>query len=649
MKNMADNALKTYKKASSISGLRSLKMERHGSKLNRSDKPSSQSRSFRGDFRRKEDNRPARQSSADEARSVSDRGGKSGNAPSASISFGYDLSRIPAHASSQAVQLPNSLPYGPIQAKLTINQPGDEYEKEADRLAEEVVRMQEPQDNSQEEPEKEFRAKFLSNHNELLVQKQTKLDVVFGAKLLSSRSPGEDPGLERRILSLKGGGQSLPESVRSFFEPRFGYDFSQVRVHTNTAAAEVAHAVNSRAFTAGCDVVFGAGQFAFNTLQGKKLLAHELTHSIQQKAVTNKLPASTAASSANANRINQIYGAPRLQRIRLTGGQFGRAMERYQQDVEIPDRPFRLIWRSGIFRHLVNELDRHYVSLYDNDLTTEFELNPDGTLTNDESKNGEWARGDRRRVILIWSSGVDESSLFLPAFTPDNNQRYDLMVIHDIYYRSNHLPRERIEQDGEFVRSLAHETTHAFNLATGSGTGPSQSLTASIADSVQEEAGSRSREVQILSEIQRRNGLRGYTHSAGSTVPREIERSFVSGTPRRTYLEMFFFNHKLQEARRQITDEEASRIERIVNDIALTAATANRYLNKDSLILYYNNDLGIFTELTSEYGKWLFWQRVIDLRWEAFMRSGIQSPSDKEVILQEHAHAYFDSGVAYRP
>jgi hypothetical protein len=102
------------------------------------------------------------------------------------------------------------------------------------------------------------------------------------AKESASQAPEVTPGLESRIQSLKGGGQPLPESVRAFFEPFFGYDFSQVRVHNDTQAAESTKAINARAFTLGKDVVFGAGQYAPETSSGKRLLAHELTHVVQQ-------------------------------------------------------------------------------------------------------------------------------------------------------------------------------------------------------------------------------------------------------------------------------------------------------------------------------------------------------------------------------
>lgn len=82
--------------------------------------------------------------------------------------------------------------------------------------------------------------------------------------------------------ALRSPGQPLDPAARAFMEPRFGHDFSRVRVHTDAQAAESAWAVNARAYTAGHDVVFGGGQYAAGTTAGRRLLAHELTHVVQQ-------------------------------------------------------------------------------------------------------------------------------------------------------------------------------------------------------------------------------------------------------------------------------------------------------------------------------------------------------------------------------
>ncbi len=81
---------------------------------------------------------------------------------------------------------------------------------------------------------------------------------------------------------LSSSGKPLDAGTRAFMEPRFGHDFSQVRVHTGERAAESAQAVNALAYTVGRDVVFGTGQFTSATTEGQRLLAHELTHVVQQ-------------------------------------------------------------------------------------------------------------------------------------------------------------------------------------------------------------------------------------------------------------------------------------------------------------------------------------------------------------------------------
>ena len=93
---------------------------------------------------------------------------------------------------------------------------------------------------------------------------------------------------------LRSPGQLLDAQTRAFMEPRFGHDFSGVRVHTDAKAAESARAVNALAYTVGRDVVFGAGQYALGTSAGRKLVAHELTHTLQQGSVTSQ-PINTLA------------------------------------------------------------------------------------------------------------------------------------------------------------------------------------------------------------------------------------------------------------------------------------------------------------------------------------------------------------------
>jgi uncharacterized protein DUF4157 len=98
----------------------------------------------------------------------------------------------------------------------------------------------------------------------------------------NGRETTADSSLDNYVSSLNNSGQPLPESARSFFEPRFGQDFSNVRIHANNEAAQSAQSINALAYTSGNNIVFNNGQFSPESDNGKQLLAHELTHVIQQ-------------------------------------------------------------------------------------------------------------------------------------------------------------------------------------------------------------------------------------------------------------------------------------------------------------------------------------------------------------------------------
>jgi hypothetical protein len=94
---------------------------------------------------------------------------------------------------------------------------------------------------------------------------------------------------ESSIGSLAGGGQPLSQAERSFYGPRFGADFSNVRLHSGSQASDLAGTLQAKAFTVGNNIVFGAGQFAPGTSEGRRLLAHELAHVVQQSGANGSL------------------------------------------------------------------------------------------------------------------------------------------------------------------------------------------------------------------------------------------------------------------------------------------------------------------------------------------------------------------------
>jgi len=116
------------------------------------------------------------------------------------------------------------------------------------------------------------------------VEQEEEDEEILRTKEGSGQAPEIIPNLESRIQSLKGSGQPLPESTRSFFEPRFGADFNSIKVYSDNRAADLSKSINAKAFTLGQDVVFGSGQYSPESSTGKRLMAHELTHVVQQNS-----------------------------------------------------------------------------------------------------------------------------------------------------------------------------------------------------------------------------------------------------------------------------------------------------------------------------------------------------------------------------
>lgn len=155
---------------------------------------------------------------------------------------------------------------GQIQAKLKVGNPDDPPEAQADRTAEHVIQMKAGAcacgDGCLSCP---------TDTENLLMRKPEK------------RSNGGKPSVPTSAVRGLGRGQPLDAGTRTFMESRFGQDLSGVRIHTGADAARTAHALNARAFTFGHNIAFGSRQYSPGTVVGRELVAHELTHTIQQQ------------------------------------------------------------------------------------------------------------------------------------------------------------------------------------------------------------------------------------------------------------------------------------------------------------------------------------------------------------------------------
>jgi hypothetical protein len=184
----------------------------------------------------------------------------------------HPVLQLQQQAGNQAMQ--QLLRSGMIQAKLAISQPGDPEEQEADATADRIMR----------------------SHAGVVVA-ATPCSCGTDGEAMCDECRQQSAGISRkatesgpargshRVLDIikRSSGHPLDAATRGFFEPHFGRDFSNVRIHTDATASASARSIQARAFAAGGDIFFGAGQYAPDSEAGKRLLAHELTHVAQKE------------------------------------------------------------------------------------------------------------------------------------------------------------------------------------------------------------------------------------------------------------------------------------------------------------------------------------------------------------------------------
>jgi hypothetical protein len=175
-----------------------------------------------------------------------------------------------------------------FQPKLSIGPVDDVYEREADAVADKVV-------SSGTSP---IQAKI----SPIVQRKCSHCE----EEELQRKDAGENKSLSHAPAIVSGvigsGGNKMDGGTKSFMESRFGYDFGNVKIHTDTVAAKSAQSINALAYTSGNSIVFNEGQYNPSTPNGQKLLAHELTHTIQQGAAKS-LPIQRQAAPARRRTI----------------------------------------------------------------------------------------------------------------------------------------------------------------------------------------------------------------------------------------------------------------------------------------------------------------------------------------------------------
>ncbi|MGF1580036.1 MAG: DUF4157 domain-containing protein [Gemmataceae bacterium] len=263
----------------------------------------------------------------------------------AKVEFAPLMPQAEALLKGQPTETPtDSVGEEPVQTKMKVDQPDSPLERDADRAAERVMRMpdsliqREAAEENQEEEvqrmpteeeedvqrmpaEEEEEVQRVRAEEKEEIQSMDAEEEEVQRKDNSGNVPTVSSKLASDIRSQKGGGQPLSSSDRGFFEPRFGRDLSNVRVHSDSFASDSAKQLGARAYTVGDDVFFGNGQ---KSSGGRSLMAHELAHTIQQKPESVSRFPYTAGSTSESPAGTKANAQPEAQAViyrQTTGGQ----------------------------------------------------------------------------------------------------------------------------------------------------------------------------------------------------------------------------------------------------------------------------------------------------------------------------------------
>ncbi len=216
-----------------------------------------------------------------------------------------DVLRLQRTVGNQAINrlLGHSSSAHRIQTKLTVGAAHDPLEQEADQVAQQVLTRPAPAGPAlQRQQEAEMlQAKPLAATITRLVQRSLEEEEAVQAKgsLADCFEAGED--VQSALENSKNGGSALPADLRGYMEPRFGANFSTVRLHTDSQSAQLNRKIGAQAFTHGQHIYMGEGRFDPGSDGGKRLLAHELTHTIQQTGGIQRF----AETSANLKALGE--------------------------------------------------------------------------------------------------------------------------------------------------------------------------------------------------------------------------------------------------------------------------------------------------------------------------------------------------------
>lgn len=323
-----------------------------------------------------------------------------------------------------------------IQMKMAVNKPGDKFEQEADRMADKVMRMPTPASPEKEEKLQRQPEDKLQKKEEEKLQKAPASEDKLQRKG-SDGTPSVGANVQSAIQNKTTGGQPLGSDARSFMESRFNADFGNVRIHTDAESASLNNQLSARAFTYQNHIFFSRNQYQPGTSEGKQLLAHELTHTIQQGHAIQRSPqVSTTTTPPAVQRLgfddalaymaDRVHMIPGFRMFTIVLGVNPITMERVDRSPANIMRAVVEFMPGGIL--ITQALDNHGVF----------------------SRVSDWVAQQFRSLALTGSAIREAIVHFLNGLT-----WRDIFHPADVWRRAQRIITEPIDQLVAFAGSLA--------------------------------------------------------------------------------------------------------------------------------------------------------------------------------------------------
>ncbi len=308
-----------------------------------------------------------------------------------------------------------------VQAKLNIGEPDDKYEKEADTIAAKVVQQinSSPQENSV--PPQEGKEDLLQRSPKISkLQRRSSMkeeeEELQRSPLMQRREKiggGEaSEDLESSIQSARGGGQSLDSNLQVKMGQAMGADFSRVKVHTDARSDQLNKSIQAKAFTTGQDVFFRQGAYQPSSRGGQELIAHELTHVVQQNAIQQTMP---------------ISGSSRYIQRLISG-------EKLAEDVGVPKWDILFIKMSERYKTLIFKLDDYQ----ENGLSS--------PIKKDSKRRANQAGVLSKGLLRIDAAAKD----YIAEHQADNDDRVNRIIS---------LQKNEIPEEDKIVNEVASDST----------------------------------------------------------------------------------------------------------------------------------------------------------------------------------------------